>query len=270
MGASAIDEFLRPHRADLQRKNNSTTFPAKFHIRKIIRLKDPAVRPKEPGFIETDTVAHSGGKNYGIYGFTTTATDLSSGWTEGRTTFGKNAQLIVDKLKDVEVNLPFKLKALYFDNGIEFVNHYMVEQFKEKDLARGRVGKSNDQCHVEQKNSTFVRDLFGQTRIESQEVVDLMNDLFKNEWSQLHNYFLPQMKLISKDQIGKKTHKKYDKPKTPYQRLMESSYLSDEEKESLKNKKSKLNPFHLQAEIQKKLAYIYKKIDEYNESEAKV
>jgi hypothetical protein len=50
------------------------------------------------------------------------------------------------------------------------------------EVARGRSGKKNDQCHMEQKNSTFVRNIFGHERIEVQAIIDLMNDLYRNEY----------------------------------------------------------------------------------------
>lgn len=56
--------------------------------------------------------------------------------------------------------LPMTMKALFFDNGIEHVNHLLVQELKDAqgvDVARGRAGRSNNQCHREQKNNTFVR-----------------------------------------------------------------------------------------------------------------
>ena len=267
MSPTTMDEVLRLTRAQLKRRRNGGTRGQKFHIRKLIRLRDASERPKSPGFVETDTVVHCGDRMWGTFANSVTVTDLLSGWTDARVAMGKNAKSVVADLQTLDQGLPFDLKSLYFDNGIEYVNHLLVAEFKTNkgiDVARGRAGKKNDQCHVEQKNSTFVRELFGYARIESQEIVDLMNDLYANEWSQLHNYFMPQMKLVSKDRIGSKTRKKYDKPKTPYQRLLDCPDFPEERKQLLREKKAKLNPFELQASLQKKLAYIHKLIGEQN------
>ncbi|MCB9027038.1 MAG: hypothetical protein H6625_12010 [Bdellovibrionaceae bacterium] len=159
------------------------------------------------------------------------------------------------------------MNALFFDNGIEFINHLLVQEFKdakEIDVARGRTGKSNDQCHIEQKNNTFVRSIFGHARIEDPNLVPLMNEIYEI-WDQLHNYFMPQMKVISKDRVGAKVKKTYDKPKTPYQRIIECPSVSEEVKEKLRKTKATLNPFELQAKLQKKLAYFHKLNDAYNE-----
>ena len=267
ISASQMDEFLRQARIDHQRKVNNGTVPAKNHIKKLIRLRDPSERNYEPGSVESDTVLHCGSYIWGTFAHTVSATDLASGWTLGSAVFGKNAALVVEALKKrLSRDLPCQLRALYFDNGIEYVNHLLVEEFKDHqgvDVARGRAGKSNDQCHIEQKNNTFVRQLFGHVRIEDPSLIPLMNDIYET-WGLLHNYFLPQAKLISKDRVGAKVRKKHDKPKTPYQRMLESPSVSEEVKERLRQTKATLNPFHLQAELQKKLAYFHKLNDEYN------
>jgi hypothetical protein len=267
MSPSQMDEYLRKARADYLKKVNSGTIPAKNHIKKLIRLRDPSVRYQEPGFIESDTVLHCGHYIWGFYAHTVSITDLFSGWTGGGGIHSKNADLVVKKLKELKKNLPFLMKALFFDNGIEFINHLLVQEFKDLDgvdVARGRAGKSNDQCHIEQKNSTFVRSIFGHVRIEDPSLVPLMNEIYE-VWGMLHNYFMPQMKLISKDRVGSKVKKKYDKPKTPFQRIIECETVSDEIKENLRKTKSSLNPFKLQAELQKKLVYFHQLNDAYNE-----
>ena len=267
MSAASMDEYLRAARAEYLRKVNSGTVPAKNHIKKLIRLRDPSVRYAEPGFIESDTVLHCGHYIWGTYGHTVSITDLYSGWTNGGGIYGKNGELVVRVLKTLNQRLPFAMRSLFFDNGIEFINHILVQEFKDAkgvDVARGRSGKSNDQCHIEQKNNTFVRSVFGHVRIEDPTLIPLMNEIYE-VWGKLHNYFMPQMKLISKDRVGSKVKKKYDKPKTPYQRLMECESYPEEQKEKLRAIKATLNPFELQAELQTKLAYFHKLNDAYNE-----
>jgi hypothetical protein len=52
------------------------------------------------------------------------------------------------------------------------------------------------------------------------DLVDLMNDLYKHEWSLYQNHFCPVMKLIEKKKINSRYYKRYDEPKTPYQRVL--------------------------------------------------
>jgi hypothetical protein len=261
MSPATIDRILQPSRAAIRRKNNTSTVPVKFHIKQKIPLRDKSIKVDQIGHIETDTVVHCGDHIWGTFGNSSTATDLLSGWTEARVTLGKNAELVINALKEIETILPVPMSNLYFDNGIEYINHMLVKTFAEREekpvvVARGRSGKSNDQCHIEQKNNVFVRELFGYDRVESLEIIDLMNDLYKNEWSQLFNYFYPQMKLIEKDRVGSKCKRKYDHAKTPYDRLIESGQLSQVQEQRLKETKAKLNPVQLQQNIQKKLSRI--------------
>jgi len=48
------------------------------------------------------------------------------------------------------------------------------------------------------------------------------------------NFFQPSAKLVSKEWIGPKVVKHYDKPKTPYKRLLESSCVDEATNEARK------------------------------------
>jgi len=67
------------------------------------------------------------------------------------------------------------------------------------------------------------------------------------------NFFQPTIKLVQKIRIKGKIHKKYDKAKTPYQRVMESSHVSLEKKQELKEIYDSLNPAELKRKIDAKL-----------------
>ena len=64
------------------------------------------------------------------------------------------------------------------------------------------------------------------------------------------------MKLISKKRINSKYVKKYDTPKTPYQRLIASVHVSLEAKQKLTDTFQLLNPFTLKKKIESKLKII--------------
>lgn len=87
----------------------------------------------------------------------------------------------------------------------------------------------------------------------------MLNDLLCNEWRLYHNFFMPSVKLLEKKQVAAKTIKRYDKPKTPYQRLLESAHLSAEVKRKLKEQFESLNPFQLRKAIDVKLKKIFSK-----------
>src|SRR3990167_6151580 len=97
----------------------------------------------------------------------------------------------------------------------------------------------------------------GYDRFDNPALVDLMNDLYANEWGQYQNHFCPVMKLIEKKKINSRYYKRYDKPMTPYYRLMGTTQISKETKDKLREQHKSLNPFELKRVIDKKLKRIF-------------
>lgn len=65
----------------------------------------------------------------------------------------------------------------------------------------------------------------------------------------LTNFFMPQQKLISKTRQGAKVQKKYDKAKTPYQRLMAEQSISKKITTKVTVEYETLNPAQLRRDI---------------------
>jgi len=84
-----------------------------------------------------------------------------------------------------------------------------------------------------------------------------MNDLYKHEWSLFQNFFRPSFKLKQKERINSKYRRVYEKPQTPYQRLIASSHVTGKAKKRLKETLRTLNPFQLKKEIERKLQAIF-------------
>jgi len=66
----------------------------------------------------------------------------------------------------------------------------------------------------------------------------------------------PFGKIMEKERIGSKTIKKHDDPKTPYQRIVESKYISKTTKDAFTKQLELLNPFELNNIMQMKLKKI--------------
>jgi hypothetical protein len=218
----------------------------------------------KPGFIEADTVAHCGNSLAGDFIWSITMTDILTGWTENRAVWNKGALGVNKQVEDVEYKLPFEILGFDCDNGSEFLNHHLLRYFTDRKnkvtFTRSRPYKKNDNAHVEQKNWTQVRHLFGYDRLDIKSLVEPMNDLYSNEWSLYNNFFRPSQKLIKKTKINSKYIKKYDKPKTPYERLLESGTLSVEKAKQLNDLYKSLNPFELKNKIEYKLKHIFKNV----------
>ena len=139
----------------------------------------------------------------------------------------------------------------------KFINKMMYQYLNEREspviFFRTRPYHKNDNCHVEQKNFTHVRTLFGYERLDQLELVPLMNEIYENYWNPLQNFFLPTIKLINKERVGAKIKRTYDETSTPFERLIKSEHLSAEQKAKLKSQKAKLNPFQLRLEMELKL-----------------
>jgi len=117
---------------------------------------------------------------------------------------------------------------------------------------------------VEQKNSTHIRAVIGHLRYDTEKELVLINSLYRNELRLYKNFFQPVMKLKEKIRDKGKVHRKYDTPKTPYQRLMESEHIPEETKDKLTKIYLSLNPAELKRGIDKKVHMLFKAYEEQN------
>ena len=227
ISASTIDRYLHAYRVQHKRSFRSGTRAGSPWFKKLIPMRPLENHIQDWGHIEADTVAHCGNSLSGVFSWTLTLVDIQSGWTENTAMWGKSGQGVVCGIQAIERNMLFEMKGFYCDNGSEFLNKEVLKYFSCKGkrhlIQRGRPYKKNDQCHVEQKNYTHVRQLFGYQRINHPEAIAVMNDIYLNTWSKLQNFFIPQMRLIRKTRIGAKYKREYDKPTTPYERVLADS-----------------------------------------------
>ena len=91
--------------------------------------------------------------------------------------------------------------------------------------------------------------------------------MYRNELRLYKNFFQPQNKLILKERASGKIRRVYDKAKTPFYRLMESSEVSEDKKQELKNIYQSINPAYLKRQIDKKLDLLYKFYEQKNNSQ---
>jgi len=215
----------------------------------------------EVGFMEMDTVASNGGDPSGECIYSLDMVEIYSGWSEQIAVMGKGEVGVIKAVDKVKNVLPFELKGMDSDGGSEFINWHMVRYCEEHGLffTRSRPYMKNDNAYVEQKNNTHIRHWIGYDRFDNQKQLDAINDLYRNELRLFNNFFSPVMKILSKEKVNNSVcKKKYDEAKTPYQRLMESSQLSQEKKRDLEKLYLSLNPVELKKTINRKLKNIKK------------
>ncbi|MCG2702921.1 MAG: integrase [Candidatus Omnitrophica bacterium] len=261
ISSSTIDRILKPIKIKYRGKGKSCTKPGSL-LRNQIPIKTNQWDEFRPGFIESDTVHHCGESTEGQYAISVNYTDIASQWTEQRAVWGKGEIGVFTQTKHVEKSLPFPILGFDSDNGGEFINHHLFKYFTGRNpnpvqFTRSRAYHKNDNSHIEQKNWTHVRQWLGYSRFDNPKVVTLLNDLYTSEWRLYHNFFCPSVKLIQKKRVASKIIKRYDKPQTPYQRLINSPDISNSAKLKLKEQFKTLNPFKLKNAIIAKIENIH-------------
>ena len=139
------------------------------------------------------------------------------------------------------------------DNGGEFINTALLKWCQSENIqfTRTRAYRKNDNCFVEQKNNSCVRNFTGYDRFGTPSHRDVLATLY-HSLCPLLNYFIPTIKLLSKKRVGAKIKKVYDKNiLSPYQRLLASEDLDDKVKAGLAKRCKQYNPVLLQQEVHK-------------------
>ena len=143
---------------------------------------------------------------------------MFTGWTENVAVQNGAHVWVLAAMDEVVAGLPFPLVGLDTDNGGEFINYAMIEWAGKKDIyfTRARPYKSIENAHVEQKNVDVVR-----------------RHAFHYRYL---NLFTATTKTIGwrSNKHGKKT-RIYDKPRTPYHRVIDSGILTEAKATELPN-----------------------------------
>lgn len=216
----------------------------------------------EPGHVEQDCVLHCGNSVSGKYAETLNTLDIETHWNEQTAFLKKTQRKVIGAFHLQRKRFPFRIKSTDFDNGWEFVNWGFYGYCKREgiDFTRSRSYRKNDQAHIEGKNYESIRKVIGYDRIESQQMVDLINDIYENEYRLLNNFFYATRKLKAKRRVNGKYHKEYGIAQTPYQRVMNSTKVSSKRKAMLEKQYRGLNPAKLQRDLRVKVDALKKMI----------
>ncbi len=250
MSSSTADRLLKPERKKFQLKGFSGTKPGSLLKHKITVRTFADWKNVQIGFFQIDLVCHEGGNASGDFCHTLDITDVASGWTEPHAIRNKARVWVVKALDNIRKRLPFSMLGINADNSSEFLNAHLLSYTNTNNIqfTRGRSGKKNDNCYIEQKNYVAVRELVGYYRYDTDQELDILNKLY-SLYRLYANFFQPQMKLVEKIRVGAKVSKKYDKPLTPYARLLAAIALPVFVKEKLKAQYETLNPAKLLRQI---------------------
>ena len=252
MSAATIDRLLAPQRKKYQLKGRSHTKPGTLLKHQIPIRTFSEWDEQRPGFLEIDLVGHEGGVVDSAHAFTLTATDVATGWTACVALKNKAQVWTFAGIKKIRAKLPFPLLGLDSDNGSEFINEILWRYCQEQQITftRSRPYRKNDGCFVEQKNFSVVRRAVGYQRYDTDEQLRLLDELY--EVLDLYtNFFQPSMKLQAKERHGARVKKTYDTARTPYRRVLESSFIDEQTKNDLRARYELLNPAQLKRQIER-------------------
>jgi len=275
MSASTIERMLKE-----EKKRQRSVFKYRSrrsvnnHIKRQVGVESFYTRRVDKiGYLEVDTVHHSGSSGKGEFFYTLTVVDVKSDWTSLRLLRNKARIWTYQALEGIFSSLPFVPYHLHSDNGSEFINAHIISFIRENGLkqTRSRSYRKNDNALVELKNWTMVRGYLGYRRYNTEEEYEIIEKLL-GFIELLHNFFIPTMKKRVEEEENEKgkTKRIVYETKSPYRRLIESDEISDEKKRELKKMKKSVSLYRLRREISmclKRLDEAYsKKHRQYNSS----
>lgn len=251
ISASTIDRMLKAEKDKMRLgKGRSGTKPGTL-LKKSIPIRtfadwDDAV----PGFCECDLVGHDGGNSSGDFAQSLNFTDIATCWDVTAAAKNKAQVNVFRALEAIIARFPFKVKGIDSDNGSEFINAHLLNYCIDNKITftRSRAHKKNDSCFVEQKNYSVVRRNVGYLRHDTEEELAVLNELYIY-LDDYVNFFQPVLKLALKTRDGSRVTKRYDRAKTPFRRVLESSDIDDKIKARLRRKYDRLNPADLKRKI---------------------
>ncbi len=246
ISASAIDRLLAREKQvrHLKRERNPSVHPLLYQRIPVKVASEWDTR--EVGNLQVDYVAHCGRSTGGEYVHTLSTVDIASGWWEGQAIPGRSQRATEEGLKQIRARCPFRILEIHPDNDSGLINDLLWRYCRGARIrmSRSRPYQKNDNAWVEQKNWTHVRKVVGYRRYDTTKQMALLNQIY--EVARLYqNYFQPVIKLVSKTRIKGKIHRKYDQPRTPYERLLESKQISRKQARELRTVYASLNPAEL-------------------------
>jgi len=251
LSPATADRLLAPVRRVALPRGRTTTKPGSLLKHQIPIRTFADWDDDRPGFLEIDLVAHGGESTSGEYLPSLVLTDIRTQWTECVALPNRGEQAVSTAIAHARTLLPVPILGLDSDNGGEFINHHLVRYCTREGITftRCRPYKKNDQCHVEQKNYSIVRQIVGYDRYEGEVAHAALMALYL-PLRLYTNYFQPSVRLISKQHEGKKVTKRYDVAQTPYARVLAAPTVSETDKERLQMEYLTLNPVALRRELE--------------------
>jgi hypothetical protein len=246
LSPATADRILRPWRQGDQPRGVGTTKRGTLLKHQVPIRTFADWTETSPGFVEADLVAHCGSDAAGSFLYSLVLTDVATTWTECFALRARTADEVIRQIEAARQLLPFPLRGLDTDGGSEFLNTEFITYCAREGITftRGRVHRANDQCFVEQKNGSIVRQVVGYDRYEGEVAYRQLTEVYRAVRLYV-NCFQPSLKLQAKRREGSRVRKTYDVAQTPLQRLLAIGDLPTATGEHLTRVASALDPVRL-------------------------
>ena len=243
-----IDRRLRARKHRIKRRRYGTTRPGSLLTHQI-PIKTDHWDVTTPGYLEIDLVSHSGASASGEFLHTLDCVDIHTTWVERQA------------LTLIEGRLPFALRGLDSDNGSACINAHLLAFCQRPgghaiQFTRSRPYKKDDNAHIEQKNWTPVRKLVGWERYDTPEARAALTLLYA-DLRLFQNLFQPSMKLQGKERRGSRRIRRYDTPRTPFERGQACQDADSQKVAALARLLATTDPFVLSPRIDQQLEQLW-------------
>jgi hypothetical protein len=265
ISAKTIDRLLARERGlrGLRQNRNPSVHPLLYQKVpvKVASEWDTA----QVGNLQLDYVFHCGRSTAGEYLHTLSAADIATGWWEGEPILGRSQVATKEGMDRIRQRLPFRILEIHPDNDSGMINGLLWDYCRKARIrmSRSRPYKKNDNAWVEQRNWTHVRKVVGYRRLDTAGELAILRELY-GCFTVYKNFFQPTMKLVEKVRAGGKIHRKYDVPKTPYQRLMDSGQISAAAQKRLTAQYESLNVAQLRRQIEELRNRLFSQLEKKN------
>ena len=191
-------------------------------------------------------MAHGDGVTSGTYIHSLVVTDVSSGWTEAVPLLAREQSLVVEGLEAISRVFPVPVRGIDSDNNSVLINDTLVGYCEDPgiEFTRSRAYRKNDQAWIEQKNGSVVRRFVGHERYSGAIAGQALAHLY-GAMRLYVNYFQPSFQLLTKSRNGGSVTRRYSKPATPCNRLLDRDDVSEEMKRRLCQNRAALDPVSL-------------------------
>jgi len=242
----------------VRKKGLSGTKPSE--LKRIIPVFFGSWKDKPAGYGQLDTVALCGVSLAGDFMWVLNFVDIATYWTVFRFQWNKSQYATINAFEEIIKRLPFIMLGAHPDSGSEFINWLLKKYCDERniELTRSRPNRKNDNFGIEERNGHVVRNFFGYPRLNNKELLDEFN-ILADKIVLFINHFKPVRRTIEKNKINSKYQRKFDKAKTPYQRVLNNDSISQEIKDKLIQEHRNLDVLSLKKEIDRMIVILLDK-----------